>query len=289
MTEPPPAPKPKQRVGFVTIAGLLITGAVVWSLVERHLGSENPGDIAPPPGSSSGQEQAARAVQPFVVKIDTSVSGGAFPIVSGRTNLPEGTELMVMVTPCNPDPFRFPAEPHCPPGMTSPYDSHPPDGTDRWPGLVQADDAGHMGDFVTVKDGQFVGHPWFRAGHQGLYEGTYIVEVMDGPDEPPDVQALFTGDDHDDLYMALSGPIVVSKYEPASPRLGIMSPYTVKSINYHRFFTVGPNPADDPVPSRAAATAPGVDPYAADKIAEREADAPTGRGPNAAATSKAPR
>jgi len=37
MTEPPPAPKPKQRVGFVTIAGLLITGAVVWSLVERHL------------------------------------------------------------------------------------------------------------------------------------------------------------------------------------------------------------------------------------------------------------
>lgn len=120
-----------------------------------------------------------QGAQPFVVTIETTVSGGAFPTIDGATNLPDGSVLWVSLWP----PF-----PAC-------YGTCNPEYPDGDGGLEIA------GREVRVKQGRFKAGPgwktyWPRSdGRSGLHSGTYILEVRliqfwSEDRQPPSVRAI---------------------------------------------------------------------------------------------------
>ena len=120
--------------------------------------------------------------KPFIVTIDTHISGNAFPVVQGITNLPNGTVLWVTLLP--PYPECFLTVRYCL-GATPEGDKEPL----------------FSGGRVTVNAGKFsVGPGWTKAwprsdGEPGFRSGRYILEVhlfeMAGRDhQPPNVRAV---------------------------------------------------------------------------------------------------
>ncbi len=89
---------------------------------------------------------------------------------------------------------------------------------------------GGWSDNVKVKDGQFASSPWFREGHDGLFDGTYAALVMlsRSPNEPPNVQATL-GRTAGDLAQRVAGPLV------RIDKTGY------PQVSYTRFFNVGSN------------------------------------------------
>jgi hypothetical protein len=137
------------------LAAILITG----SGCDRS-------DTSTPP-----THQAAQPVHPLLVKIDTTVSGGAFPIVNGTTNLPDGTILLLVIMACQVNNVNNP-EANCSDPSTSPWLAHPGDGQNTWQGLPKP--KGGTCDFCenpVVKNGRFGGHPWTRQDGEGFSRG----------------------------------------------------------------------------------------------------------------------
>jgi hypothetical protein len=133
------------------------------------------------------------AGQPFVVTMDTSISGGAAPLIKGKTNLPDGTILWVRLVP--PFPARFP---HCGQSVaTLPSGSGHPDAYNGWA--------------VTVEHGDFLAGPawksdWPSASGPALFgSGRYILEIdfWSADAEPANAQAVIG---HHGEYM--KGPLV---------------------------------------------------------------------------------
>jgi hypothetical protein len=114
--------------------------------------------------------------RPFIVTIQTSVSGGARPIVMGRTNLPDGTVLMMWLT----KPWLSNARERIAVGLSACGDS-------CFPLTV----SGSTFDEVKVKNGQFTWGPVLDNGG-ALKSGTYTLEVNSrgGRDQPPEVRAI---------------------------------------------------------------------------------------------------
>ena len=132
------------------------------------------------------QASPAAVAQPFVVAIDASVSGGARPIVTGTTNLPDGTSLLI--------------------GLTKPY---APNGRERlaagFPPCVEMSSSGNscgslsangrrIYNEVVVKNGRFSDGPFTDEG-AALPPGTYGLEVWNmiggvGGIQPPSVLAI---------------------------------------------------------------------------------------------------
>lgn len=127
--------------------------------------------------------ERTQAPQPFVVTINTSVSGGAFPVIHGTTNLPDDTKLWVSLIP--PYPACFP---HCGDRVATP---------------AGAEIAGY-GGLMIVKNGGFTaGTAWqtyWPDPHSPaqLNLGTYILEVqfvtvsggVESVNQPANVQAI---------------------------------------------------------------------------------------------------
>jgi hypothetical protein len=195
------------RLGFAALALLIILP-----------GCNRPADDNAASAPVAPAASASQALPPFLVKIDTTVSGGAFPVVNGTTNLPDGTPLMLMIVACSTN--RGWAE--CPPGVTSPAVAHP--------GMLQPE-YGAPGDWekVAVKGGQFVSQPWSRQDREGLFDGTYVVlGMLDyAADWPPNVRAVLGSPSPG---TALAGPFVeIEKTEH------------IHTLAYHRLFDVGSN------------------------------------------------
>jgi hypothetical protein len=174
--------------------------------------------------------------QPFAVAIETSVSGGARPIVTGTTNLPDGTELYIWLkklwlpnakermnvglSACGDDCFPF---------QTT---SKLPDG---------------VGLGVVVKNGHFSDGPFTDKG-AALRPGTYVLEVSVyfATLQPAYVRAIIG-----QLGENMTGPLVggccfgahmsqveiqnqMDKMRSDAPTLGA-------SIYYAQYVTISPN------------------------------------------------
>jgi hypothetical protein len=130
---------------------------------------------------------SASASPPFAVTIEASVSGGARPLVTGKTNLPDGTQLSIHLN----KPWR-------------------PDGKERLaaglPACVGVDcNWLQTNSSVVVKNGQFSDGPFTDNGDP-LSPGTYILDVWNlfaGSGQPPEVLAIL-GQHGENLY----GPLV---------------------------------------------------------------------------------
>jgi hypothetical protein len=118
-------------------------------------------------GHTAQTAQLPAAVpRPFVVAIETSISGGSRPTVHGTTNLPDGTELYAqLIKPWLPDGkerlaagFTACGDDDCSPLQTR---SKLPDG---------------VGLGVVVKSGHFIDGPFTNNG-MPLRPGEYVLEV----------------------------------------------------------------------------------------------------------------
>jgi len=131
---------------------------------------------AVPSNQSDGVAASAQAATsdaatstPLTIAIATSISGGASPVITGTTNLPDGTILWAEI---------MPPHPQCMPTCT-PY---APAGADFEPygGAVTVE----HGVFTIGPDWQHAGDPWLREdGTPGLHGGTYVLEVRIPPGE----------------------------------------------------------------------------------------------------------
>ena len=163
-----PVSPPSNRSQLIR-PGLIFVGVALIAAIGLTLAARKP-PISAPVGPSP-------VLAPFEVKIDTTVSGGAFPVVHGRTNLPDGAALTLVIDGCTPNNGSWAS---CPTSSTSPVVAHPSDGQNQWPGAPRTDGEAPGGWFehLTVKGGQFVSHPWFRGNREGLFEGTYVILIM---------------------------------------------------------------------------------------------------------------
>jgi Sel1 repeat len=139
------------------------------------------------PGSGS-------ASKPFVVTMDVSVSGGARPIVRGATNLPDGTQLAILLgQPSLPD-----AEERMAKGLTA-------CGNDNCAPLqtyTKLPDG--VGFGVVVKNGQFNDGPFTYEG-AALRPGNYVLQVSSffALTQPENVRAVIGP-----LGENMTGPLV---------------------------------------------------------------------------------
>lgn len=137
---------------------------------EYRLGWNNPPSAASSAApAQTADDERAHEPQPFVVAINTSVSGGASPVIQGTTNLPDGTILWVRLWPPFPACFG-----HCEPVTVPTGSGH--------------DDA--VGGGVIVKSGEFIAGPAWQTdwplgnGTGQLNPGRYILEVSFWAVEP---------------------------------------------------------------------------------------------------------
>ena len=123
-------------------------------------------------GAAASQEAAISDAVPSIpltIAIATSISGGASPVITGTTNLPDGTILWAQI---------MPPHPQCMPTCTA----YAPAGVDfeAWGGAVTVE----HGTFTIGPDWQHAGDPWLREdGSPGLHGGTYVLEVRIPPGE----------------------------------------------------------------------------------------------------------
>jgi hypothetical protein len=148
----------------------------------------------------------ASASQPFVVTIETAVSNGARPIVTGTTNLPDGTHLWMRIL----KPYLPNAKERLAVGLAACEDNCLP--------FTTTNDV--LQDEVVVKNGKFSDGPFTDKG-AALSPNTYILEISlhIAAIEPPDVHAIIGS-----LGENMTGPLVGAccfgnYYEPAAVRV----------------------------------------------------------------------
>lgn len=187
---------------WVARALLLVLAAVVGIAVFHQnqpakpdpspaLVASTPDNAAAPTGAA-----AAQPVKPLVVAIDTAVSGGALPVVAGRTNLPDGTVLRIQMSPCSID---------CAPPGVSPFWAHPYDQTSHDPWPVGSTGNGNE-EHSTVSHGKFYATGWSRSDREGLFPGRYMLEVwvyMNSVEAQPAPVRAILGEDGE----AFQGPL----------------------------------------------------------------------------------
>jgi hypothetical protein len=231
-------PKSLPEIGpIIAVAVVVLIAAALWVSIPRSNLSDNKTDSDYSPTKSEG-------INSFRVEIDTTISGGAFPVVHGRTNLPDGTVLTVSIMACDP---AAGSDYSCPEHSRPPSDPEPWDGQGTWPGTARVDSAERDQRYerVTVKNGEFTSSRWLRMGKQELFKGTYALLVLIAGDEPPETDDILKN-----YGIALDGPLV-KKGKPLDEDYdgnGILhkfsKPITPKSIQYIRFFDVGSESAE---------------------------------------------
>jgi hypothetical protein len=141
--------------------------------------------------SSAGSSQAATS-QPLVVAIETSVSGGTRPTVTGKTNLPDGTHLLLALR----KPWLPNAKERLAAGL-------PACGDYCGPLTVSGRS---IADDVVVKNGRFSDGPFTDRG-AALRTGIYnldVYQVIDPSGQPPEVFAVIGPNGEN-----LRGPLVI--------------------------------------------------------------------------------
>lgn len=122
----------------------------------------------PSPAASTAARQSG---VPFVLSIRLErVTGGAEPVLHGTTNLPDGTDLSVMI------------DPH-----------YAPDWQARLAGGLAACDpmCGGVQANAIVSHGEFAIGPFIEGGAElHFVAGTYNVHFVEGPNTTPDAQAM---------------------------------------------------------------------------------------------------
>ncbi len=166
---------------------------------------------------------------PFVVTIEASVSGGARPIITGTTNLPDGTHLQIYLQ----RPYLPNARERLAVGLAACGNTCVP----LW-ATVQ----------VVVKNGQFRDGPFTDKGN-ALSPGTYVLEVMTAGTirEPPNVRAVI-GERGENMTGLLVGarfgggpwenPAAVQKQMKSEREAALVFG---ASIYYARYVEIGPS------------------------------------------------
>jgi hypothetical protein len=140
--------------------------------------------VGAPVGGISTPLTGSSASRPFTVSIETSVSGGVRPIVTGTTNLPDGMKLSIwLLKPWLPNARERAALRifMCDQTLFDSGDCTPLSATKSLP------------DYVVVKNGQFTDGPFTDNG-TALSPGTYVLEIwvdfVAVGQQPPDVLAI---------------------------------------------------------------------------------------------------
>jgi hypothetical protein len=194
--------------------------------------------LTPPPIRS------ASVSQPFVVAIEESVSEGARPIVSGTTNLPDGTQLTILI--------RKPRLPNAEERL----------GVDL---AACGDDCssstatGTALGGVAVKNGQFRDGPFTDKG-DALSPGTYVLEIMipEAASQPPGVLAII-GPRGENMTGPLVGACCLAGAQGQRAIENTIdeklreAPIFGASIYYARYVEINPNPSTEAFEFRAEA------------------------------------
>lgn len=172
--------------------------------------------------------------QPFVVAIETSVSGGTRPTVTGTTNLPNGAHVMILLR-----------RPWLPNGRERLAIGLPACG-DSCAALTANCTPDSKNEACVVKNGQFSDGPFTDNG-AALSPGTYILEIqMSTTLQPPDVLAIIGSRGEN-----MTGPLVGACCFGYSDQAAIEKmKNTMRDIMrmvgavvyYGRFVPIGPNP-----------------------------------------------
>jgi hypothetical protein len=191
---------------------------------------------------------------PFQVAIEASVSGSARPTVTGTTNLPNGTQLMVWLE-----------KPWLPDGKERVAASLPACGDDDCFPLQTYTKLPNDGGFgVLVKNGRFSDGP-FTYKEAAPRPGNYVLVVSSffAALQPADVRAIIG-----ELGENMTGPLVggccfgshmdhaeiqkeLDKERSSVPTLGA-------SIYYARYVEIGPPQQSNAIPSTAHTAAPPI-------------------------------
>ena len=189
----------------------------------------------PPPASSAGPAAPitqVRTPQPLVVAIETSVSGGARPTVTGTTNLPDGMLLTITLK-----------KPWLPNGAERVAAGLPACGDDCAP--LNAKGRGF--DDLIVTNGRFNYGPFTDMG-AALIAGAYVLEITSPAPrlQPPEVRAVI-GERGENMTGPLVGrccfadplgPADAQKQMETQRRLDAL---LGASIYYARYVTIGPD------------------------------------------------
>jgi hypothetical protein len=159
---------------IIVAVGLI--ALIVWAATKKEETGGGGGRV-PPTLPAQDLPSPAAPSQPFVVAIRASVSGGTRPIVTGTTNLPDGTHLYISLN----QPFLPNGKERLAAGLSA-------CGDDCFPLTVGPT---RLMDTVVVKNGQFSDGPFTDNG-AALRPGTYILDVwfMASVDQPPEVLAI---------------------------------------------------------------------------------------------------
>jgi uncharacterized protein len=185
---------------------------------------------------------------PFVVAIDTSVSGGARLIVTGATNLPDGTHLWIWIR----KPWLANAKERLAVGLAACGDNCLP---------LTARNSPSLGDEVVVKNGQFSDGP-FTDKRGALSPGTYVLEItITGAafNEPPDVLAIIGSRGENMTGPLVGGCCFASHMDQAEVQKEMdnirkMAPEAGASIYYGRYVEIGYQTAAPQAPAAPASS-----------------------------------
>jgi RNA polymerase subunit RPABC4/transcription elongation factor Spt4 len=185
---------------WVVVAGILVV--VLFAAVWRDGGPKfDPNQVAAlldkeqsAAMPSSGGSSLAATSQPFVVAIEASISGGARPIVTGTTNLPNGTQLMIQLQ-----------KPWLPDGKERLAAGLPACGDDCFPLQTNSKLPDGVGFGVVVRNGHFSDGPFTDNKGAPLRPGKYVLEVSAyfAATQPGDVRATIGP-----LGENMTGPLV---------------------------------------------------------------------------------
>ena len=174
--------------------------------------------------------------QPFVVAVETSVSGGARPTVTGTTNLPDGTQLYIWLK-----------KPWLPNGKERLAVGLSACGDDCFPVQTNSKLPDGVGLGVVVKNGHFSDGPFTDNG-AALRPGEYVLEVSSyfAATQPADVRAIIGP-----LGENMTGPLVggccfgsnmsQAEIQKELDKLRSATPTVGASFYYARYVTIGPN------------------------------------------------
>ncbi len=194
----------------------------------------------------------AHPLRPFVVSIETSVSGGARPIVTGTTNLPGGTQLYILVK-----------KPWLPNGKERLAMGLSACGDDCFP--LQTNSKlpdGGAGLGVVVKNGHFSDGPFTDNG-AALRPGEYVLEVSVyfAATQPADVRAIIGP-----LGENMTGPLVggccfgahmsQAEIQKELDKLRSATPTVGASIYYARYVEIGESEQSNPLTAAQTTAVP---------------------------------
>jgi hypothetical protein len=190
-------------------------------------------------GNAFGQAPAGR----FVVTIETSVSEGARPIITGKTNLPDGTKLdLWLLKPWLPNARERAALNTfmCDPTLFASRDCTPLTASGKLPG-----------DSVVVESGRFTYGPITDRGAP-LSPGAYVLEVMANfvVEQPPNVRAII-GQHGENMLGPMVNGCCFRSIDQAETQKQLQAtkrdePILGASIYYARYVEIGSPPYQPP-------------------------------------------